>query len=784
MELSDRLNFFQVPKLLLLHQTDIQKDSDILFDQISDFFKGRSVVIRSSANDEDGKLNSSAGKYHSELNVSSKNKDSVLNALKQVIVSYAKSGPSTHNHQVIVQEMVTETIMSGVLFTHELSSGAPYYVINYDDVTGTTDSVTSGTGEYSNRTLYIRRDGKDSIRSKRFKHLISAVKELEYILDSEHIDIEFAMNDKFEPKLFQVRSLTGTRKWDCKELEKFNALTDSTRNKLNIALKTAPGIFGESNLFGQMPDWNPVEMIGRAPRRLAFSLYEELITNGPWLVGRSQMGYHRPSSSKLMFSFAGQPYIDTRLSFNSFLPSGISPKIGEKLVNSWLSKLKESPQYHDKVEFEIVTTCYDFDFDDKAKKLLDGVLDKKELDDFKIRLKDLTYPLLRGDCDASIKKCLDKIRELEAKQNRATFLDTSLNDLIQDCITLGTIPFAMLARHGFIASSILDSLKRLEIIDDSDVSAFHASTETVASKLVQDMGKLADSAVEMKKFINKYGHLRPGTYDILSPRYSQLSLEELSLSTDRSSLKKQNPFYLNSNQEKKIDQLLEKEGCTDFSAVGLIDYLRQAIEGREYGKFVFTRSVSAILESIANWGKALGVSKEMLSHLSISAVKYFQSETPTAPKVVLEHLTKAVDENKGKWKLSRSIRLPQLLTDCQGVDVVPFQVSQPNFISSKKITGEVMFLDTGFTSDQISGKVILIENADPGFDWIFSQEIIALITKYGGANSHMAIRCAEFGIPAAIGCGEQRFETLKKARSIVLDCSSRILTPLFQKDLN
>jgi len=784
LELRSRLNLFEIPKLLLLEQIDLQKGSNVLFDQINDFFSGKSVVIRSSAKDEDGFHESSAGKYHSELNVSSKDKDSIFNALQQVVASYSKSGSSDLNHQVIVQEMVTETIMSGVLFTHELSSGAPYYVINYDDVTGRTDSVTSGTGEYSNRTLYIRRDGKDSIRSQRFKHLISAVKELEYILNSKNLDIEFAMNDKFEPKLFQVRSLTGTQKWDCKELKKFNALTDSTRNKLNIALKTAPGIFGASNLFGQMPDWNPTEMIGRVPRKLAFSLYEELITNGPWLEGRSQMGYHRPNSSKLMLSFAGQPYIDVRLSFNSFLPSGIPPKIGEKLVNSWLSKLNESPQYHDKVEFEIVTTCYDFDFDGKANKLLGSVLDKEELYDFKIRLKDLTYPLLRGECDAAIKKCLDKIRKLEAKQNRVTFPDTSLNDLIQDCIKLGTIPFAMLARHGFIASSILESLKRLEIFDDSDVSAFHASTETVASKLVQDMSKLADSAVEKKKFVDKYGHLRPGTYDILSPSYSQLSIEELSLSTDRPILKKQNPFHLNSKQKQMIDQLLEKEGCTDFSAVGLIDYIRQAIEGREYGKFVFTRSVSAILESIANWGKALGVSKEMLSHLSISEVKYFQSEALADPQVVLEHLTKAVDENKEKWKLSRSIRLPQLLADCEGVDVVPFQVSQPNFISSKKITGEVMFLDTGFTSDQITGKVILIENADPGFDWIFSQEIIALITKYGGANSHMAIRCAEFGIPAAIGCGEQRFETLKKARSIVLDCSSRILTPLFQKDLN
>jgi len=80
------------------------------------------------------------------------------------------------------------------------------------------------------------------------------------------------------------------------------------------------------------------------------------------------------------------------------------------------------------------------------------------------------------------------------------------------------------------------------------------------------------------------------------------------------------------------------------------------------------------------------------------------------------------------------------------------------------------------------GKVILIENADPGFDWIFSQNILALITKYGGANYHMAMGCNEFGIPAAIGCGEQRFEAMKKAQSISLDCSSRVLTPLFQKN--
>ena len=75
-------------------------------------------------------------------------------------------------------------------------------------------------------------------------------------------------------------------------------------------------------------------------------------------------------------------------------------------------------------------------------------------------------------------------------------------------------------------------------------------------------------------------------------------------------------------------------------------------------------------------------------------------------------------------------------------------------------------------------KIVLIENADPGFDWIFSQNIAGLITKYGGANSHMAIRCAEFGIPAAIGCGEQRYDLLKKGNKIRLDCAARVINLL------
>ena len=64
----------------------------------------------------------------------------------------------------------------------------------------------------------------------------------------------------------------------------------------------------------------------------------------------------------------------------------------------------------------------------------------------------------------------------------------------------------------------------------------------------------------------------------------------------------------------------------------------------------------------------------------------------------------------------------------------------------------------------------MIENADPGFDWIFTYKIKGLITKFGGINSHMAIRCRELKIPAAIGCGEKLFSDLLKEKKIILDC--------------
>ena len=67
-------------------------------------------------------------------------------------------------------------------------------------------------------------------------------------------------------------------------------------------------------------------------------------------------------------------------------------------------------------------------------------------------------------------------------------------------------------------------------------------------------------------------------------------------------------------------------------------------------------------------------------------------------------------------------------------------------------------------------KIICIENADPGYDFLFSKNIKGLVTKYGGQNSHMAIRCAELNIPALIGVGDQMFQKIINSEYIKIDC--------------
>ena len=72
-------------------------------------------------------------------------------------------------------------------------------------------------------------------------------------------------------------------------------------------------------------------------------------------------------------------------------------------------------------------------------------------------------------------------------------------------------------------------------------------------------------------------------------------------------------------------------------------------------------------------------------------------------------------------------------------------------------------------------KIVMIERADPGYDYLFTYSILGLITKYGGANSHMAIRSAEKNLPAAIGVGTKIYNQLINFKIIKMDCKNKTI---------
>ena len=75
--------------------------------------------------------------------------------------------------------------------------------------------------------------------------------------------------------------------------------------------------------------------------------------------------------------------------------------------------------------------------------------------------------------------------------------------------------------------------------------------------------------------------------------------------------------------------------------------------------------------------------------------------------------------------------------------------------------------------EELQGKIAVIQRADPGFDWLFGYQIKGLVVAYGGANSHMAIRAAEFNLPAVIGVGEKLYYKLSHAQIVEIDSQLR-----------
>ena len=131
-----------------------------------------------------------------------------------------------------------------------------------------------------------------------------------------------------------------------------------------------------------------------------------------------------------------------------------------------------------------------------------------------------------------------------------------------------------------------------------------------------------------------------------------------------------------------------------------------------------------------------------------------------------------ITSRKDDHEVLNHISLPSLLFNLQDLTLIANHTVLPNFITNEIVESKIINIKKQETTN-ITNKIVVIDNADPGYDWIFSYKIKGLITLYGGLASHMAIRCAEFNIPAAIGCGTLVYETVNTSEKILLDCKNK-----------
>ncbi|AEA80600.1 phosphoenolpyruvate synthase / Pyruvate phosphate dikinase [Candidatus Pelagibacter sp. IMCC9063] len=197
-------------------------------------------------------------------------------------------------------------------------------------------------------------------------------------------------------------------------------------------------------------------------------------------------------------------------------------------------------------------------------------------------------------------------------------------------------------------------------------------------------------------------------------------------------------------------------------------FFKKSIELREYSKFVFTKSIDQIFQNLKKFGKRNRIKVDDLSYLTIQNIIdiYYNLEY----KSINRNLSDKISNNKQNYIELSNINLPEVIIEKNDIYYFEEKNTKVNFVGTDKASGKVLHLRKMHKTTNLSKKIICIENADPGYDFLFSKNISGLITKYGGANSHMAIRCYELGIPAAIGVGNYLFEDIIKKKFIDINC--------------
>lgn len=758
-----------------------RNEQNIVYEEIKSFFPNSKLIIRSSHGLEDRKGESLAGHFQS-IGKISRNKESIIESVNSVFQSYQKSKLTLPIDPILfIQPYIDNLKTSGVALSFDLTTGSPYVCINRTS-RGTSTPLTSGRTK-TNRIDYVHRSLElEDLSEGEIKNLYAATKEIENITASTAIEIEFGICEKNNLYLFQVRPLNFRENRMAPQivtLERIEYLQDRFKT-LKSKRPEIPIILSD------MADWNPAEMIGDNPKPLTRSLYFSIIDSQAWSNSRENLGYKSlPHSSTKLFTILGNhPYVNVINSLQSFSPKGLKNKTSLKLLRSAVNNLNEKPELHDKVEFEVFYTCYSPTLESRLRN--DPFLDHEEEVEIISLMKNLTLEIINGSQKLFSKSKADFL-ELENiyQASKSLSPEESIKLLHVTAKEKGALTFATLARLGFIANIFLKELKEKNPSLIGDIEIFLESIETITTEFKKsyqnfDLAENGDST-----FLSVFGHLRPGTYNIEVPCYREEPHRYFkSIETENDSINIKESAIIEKLQHINIDDLrvsqelinaltLEKNTLGLNKPVeSLIEFIVQSIRYREYAKFILSKNISELLSSVKEWSKQNCIKERNMPFLSIEYIMEVIEQNKTN-----QEIQKQAEKQRELYNSNSNILLPPLISKESDFLFFSLKEAKPTFITNTTVFGETILLGTSELQNNINlnNKVVIISYADPGYDWIFNFNIKGLITQYGGMGSHMAIRCSEQRIPAAIGCGEVIFKRVLEYKSVTIDCKEGVL---------
>ena len=691
----------------------------------------KKIMIRSNSSSEDKEYSSSAGKYLSIGPIETNDLETIKKSWEMVVDSYEEQD----NQSVIFQNYIENAKSVSVLTSYKVGSDSAYRT--FSTYYGSeTDAITSG--KYSEINNFFMHRSFDILPKKYEKYnvYLKIITQLEDLFKNKQLDIEMVLDKNNSPQLLQVRPLMGKKLNKESIFEEKDVIDRNLKNykKLN---KTTADRFGTNQIYSNMSDMNPAEMIGKKPDNIAFGLYKFMFTDTTWNIQRGEFGYRKYSGGKLMELFNNVAYINVNHSLNSFLTRNLQKESCEEIINYQLNKLKENPHLHDSIEFDISRSSYVFDTVEEFSKEYKNIISPSEIikwhnDLIQIDTQNKSTLEKNKKIILSTFSKLDKSFEYSKKENIKLIRDTM------------ALPFTHHSRLGFVYFAQLNSLLEKEVISEDQKKLLLLSVNSISTKMKADAYEVKIGKKTLEGFLDVYGHIRAGNYNLLSSNLkNNLNFTE---------------SLINNSEQPLEDNILPKDIYTNIEeyftineiplkASAWIDMFQEGISTRENSKFYYTKGIDGILNEV---GEKNTSDRELFDLLDIE----FN------------------EENTSDMRL-KNVLMPDLITSNEDFYFYEEMSKNGNYIGQGTVIGDVLLIENEANRpNNLENKIVVIPAADPGWDWIFNYKIKSLVTKYGGPNSHMAIRCAEHNIPAILGVGENNFTVISNSKSLKIDFSN------------